>query len=88
MTTVIQGDRARVGQCSGVTPERPARGKRYKPDVDPIWQSRLRRLLALAALVAGFTQHGVVRWVLFGAFAFIVLVDVAWEERDRHVGRQ
>ena len=71
-----------------MTPKRLVLGKRYKPDVASIWQSRLRRLVALAALVAGFTQHGVFRWVLFGAFAAIVAVDVAWQERDRRAGRQ
>jgi hypothetical protein len=44
--------------------------------------------VALAALVAGFTQHGFVRWVLFAAFALIVLVDVAWQERDRRARGQ
>jgi hypothetical protein len=44
--------------------------------------------VALAALVAGFTQHGFLRWALFGAFALIVVVDVAWQERDRRAGRQ
>jgi cytochrome c oxidase subunit IV len=71
-----------------MTPERPTRAKRYNAYVAPIWQSRLRRLVALAALVAGFTQHGLVRWVLFGAFALIVAGDVAWQERDRRAGRQ
>jgi hypothetical protein len=56
--------------------------------VPPIWQSRLRRLVALAAAFAGFTQHGFVRWALFGAFTLIVVVDVAWQQRDRRVGRQ
>jgi hypothetical protein len=44
--------------------------------------------VALAALVAGFSQHGFVRWVLFGVFALIVAGDVAWQERDRRAGRQ
>jgi len=56
--------------------------------VAPIWQSRVRRLLALAALIAAFTQHGYVRWVLVAVFALIVAADVAWQARDRRVGRQ
>ena len=71
-----------------MTPERLVLGKRYKPDVAPIWQSRLRRLVALAALVGGFTQHGVVRWVLFRRVRGDRGRDVAWQERDRRDGRQ
>jgi hypothetical protein len=71
-----------------MTPERQPLARRYKPNVAAIWQSRLRRLAALAALVAGFTQHGVVRWILFSAFGLIVVVDVARQERDRRAGRQ
>ena len=54
----------------------------------PIWQSRVRRLVALAALIAAFTQHGYVRWVLVVVFVLILAADVAWQERERRVGRQ
>jgi hypothetical protein len=55
--------------------------------VAQIWQSRLGRLVGLAVLIAGLTQHGFVRWMFFGAFVVIVVVDVAWQERNRWVGR-
>ena len=72
-----------------MTPEPSSGPARYNNAcVAPIWQSRLRRLVALAALVAGLTQHGSARWLLFGAFALILAVDVAWEDRNRRAGRQ
>jgi hypothetical protein len=44
--------------------------------------------VALAALIAAFTQHGYVRWVLVATLVLIVAADVVWQERDRRVGRQ
>jgi hypothetical protein len=48
--------------------------------VPPIWKLRARRLIAIAALAVGLSQHDpYVRWVLGGALALILALDALLE---------